>query len=331
VSAPWIASTLQELVAGATERVPVHSSDAKSGARFERLVIDGRRCFLKVTSSADDWIMRVTGNTSNWEFKAWRAGLYARTPPVIDHTVLGMALEDTDPVARLSILMIDCGADLVPSGDEVVPLEHHESFIDHMAAMHAHFLGWHDDVGLQELPQRFRFFAPVTIAAELRAETVPVPVAMADRGWTVLRERAPRLHEVVTAVHRDPVALAEAVRTTPLTFVAGDWKLGNLGRHRDGRTILIDWAMPGEAAPTWDLGWYLALNRARLPESKEATISRYRRSLQRHGVETDDWWERQLGLSLLGTAAVIGWEKALGDGTELQWWEGAAVAGARSL
>ena len=37
--------------------------------------------------------MRVTGNTSNWEFKVWQAGLYAETPPVIDHTVRGMALE----------------------------------------------------------------------------------------------------------------------------------------------------------------------------------------------------------------------------------------------
>ena len=91
--APWVAESLDELVAGATERVEVRTSDAKSGARFERLVIDGERCFLKVLSAEDDWIMRVTGNTSNWEFKVWRSGIYAQTPPVIDHTMLGMALE----------------------------------------------------------------------------------------------------------------------------------------------------------------------------------------------------------------------------------------------
>ena len=80
-SAPRTAETLDELVAGATDRVEVRTSDAKSGARFERLVIDGERYFLKSLSAADDWIMRVTGNTSNWEFKVWQAGLYGQTPP----------------------------------------------------------------------------------------------------------------------------------------------------------------------------------------------------------------------------------------------------------
>ena len=51
--------------------------------------------------------------------------------------------------------------------------------------------------------------------------------------------------------------------------------------------------------------WYLALNRARLPESKEATIARYRERLEAHGVATADWWDRQLGLSLVGMAAVV--------------------------
>ena len=113
--------------------------------------------------------------------------------------------------------------------------------------------------------------------------------------------------------------------------MAGDWKLGNVGRRADGRTILLDWAYPGEAPPCWDLTWYLALNRARLPESKEATIARYRDRLEHHGVDTADWWERQLGLSLLGMAAVIAWEKAVGDQAELEWWEQAAVDGARWL
>ena len=59
---PWTARSLDALLQGATERVPVHSTDAKSGASFEKLIIDGRPCFLKVVSTEDDWIMRVTGN-----------------------------------------------------------------------------------------------------------------------------------------------------------------------------------------------------------------------------------------------------------------------------
>jgi len=330
--APWIAESLDELVAGATDRVAVRSSDAKSGARFETLRIDGRRCFLKVLTAEDDWIMRVTGNTTNWEFQVWRAGIYQQLPDCLDHTVLGMALEGGvdgvgGPAARLSILMDDCSSDLFPSGDAPLAEEHHHDLVDHMAAMHARFLGWRDELGLADPARRFRFFAPETIAPELAVEDVPGPIAVAEQGWALLPERAPRLDALVRSVHRDPQALVEALSTTPSTFVGGDWKLGNLGRRPDGRTILVDQAYPGEAPPCWDLTWHLALNRARIPISKEATIALYRDRLEHHGVDTADWFERQLGLSLLGMAAVFAWEKAVGDQDELDWWERAALDG----
>jgi hypothetical protein len=156
-------------------------------------------------------------------------------------------------------------------------------------------------------------------------------VAISFTGWERLAERSPRLHDLARAVHHDPSALADALATTPATFVGGDWKLGNVGRRPDGRTILVDQAYPGEAAPCWDLVWYLALNRARLPISKEATVDHYRRRLTHHGVDTGEWWDRQLGLSLVGAVALFGWEKALGDQDELDWWERAAVEGARWL
>src|SRR3954466_10336792 len=80
IAAPLVAASLDELVAGATDRVAVRSSDAKSGARFETLRLDGQACFLKVLTAEDDWIMRVTGNTTNWEFQVWRAGGYPQAP-----------------------------------------------------------------------------------------------------------------------------------------------------------------------------------------------------------------------------------------------------------
>jgi hypothetical protein len=326
-----VAESRAELIAGATDREPVRSTDAKSGARFERLNLGGVPHFLKTLSAADDWIMRVTGNTTFWEFRVWQAGIYAACPPVIDHTIIGMALEGTGSTAVLSILMADRGTDLVPPGDAPVPSGHHQAFLDHMAQVHAHFLGWRDDLGLQDPAQRFLFFAPENIAAELQASDVPLPIAVADRGWRLLPERAGRLHELVRSVHRDPASLAAALRTTPQTFVPGDWKFGNLGRRPDGRTVLLDWAYPGEAAPCWDLTWYLALNAARLPQPKEHAIDYYRARLEHHGVETSGWWEKQLGLSLLGMSAVFGWEKAVGDDAELAWWERAALGGARWL
>ena len=326
---PRVAETIDELIAGASDRVSVQPEDGKSGASFERLTIDGEPHFLKVLSAESDWIMRCTGNTTNWEFQVWKAGMNHRTPRVIDHTIVSMALEGDGPTARLAMLMTDCGNDLIPPGDAPLSVETHHRFIDHMAEMHACFIGWEDTIGLGALDQRLLFFAPATIAPELLVDDVPVPVRVADQGWAILRERSPQLHAIVSRVHTRPDELATALRATPQTFIAGDWKMGNLGERPDGRTIVLDWAYPGEAPPAWELCWYLALNRARIPISKEDTIDFYRASIERHGVDTAGWWERQLGLCLLALTAVIGWEKAVGDRDEFEWWEAAALDGVR--
>jgi hypothetical protein len=97
--------------------------------------------------------------------------------------------------------------------------------------------------------------------------------------------------------------------------------MGNLGSHPDGRTILVDWAYPGSGPACWDLCWYLALNCARLPESKEDTIQRFRLALDRHGVDTGGWFDPQLDLCLVGIMVTFGWEKALSEEDELRWWE----------
>jgi hypothetical protein len=330
---PWedkrMCLTRDELLAGARDRRPVRTSDAKSGATFERLVIGDQACFLKTLSGQDDWIMRLTGNTTNWEFRVWQAGLYDEAPACIDHAVLGMALEGSGPAAQLSILMADRTDDLVPPGDDPIPLGTHRAFVDHLAAFHARFLGWTDQLGLYGLADRLLFFAPGAIAGELARPDVPVPLVVAERGWRALPERAPRLADLVFGIHDDPGSLAQALSDGPATFVAGDWKLGNLGRRPDGRTVLLDWAYPGEAPPCWELAWYLAINAARIPESKEDTIAAYRSSLESHGVDTTGWFERQLGLCLLGMSAVLGWEKAVGEEEELQWWATAAESGSR--
>ena len=151
VNIPRMAGSLDELVDGATDREPVRPADARSGAAFERLRIDGRGYFLKVLSAEADWIMRVTGNTTHWELTAWKAGLYDEAPAEVDHTMVAMALDRTGPATRLAMLMTDCTDDLVPPGDTVLPADQHARFIDHLAAMHSAKLGWTDTLGLQEL------------------------------------------------------------------------------------------------------------------------------------------------------------------------------------
>jgi thiamine kinase-like enzyme len=141
----------------------------------------------------------------------------------------------------------------------------------------------------------------------------------------------PAVLDVVEDLRRDPTPLVLAVADSPTTFVHGDWKLGNIGTAVDGRTVLIDWTYPGEAPPCYELAWYLSINRARLPQSKEDAIETFHAALERHGVETSRWFERQLAVCLLGSTVIFGWEKALGDDDELGWWCDRVQAGAALL
>jgi len=193
---------------------------------------------------------------------------------------------------------------------------------------------WRDDLEL--LPHRYRwwFFGNVGIAAE-RELGWPEPVPrLADEGWQRFADRAPRrVVDLLADIDHDPAPFSEAVTTTPSAFLHGDWKFGNLGTAADGRTVLLDWAYPGEGPVAHELAWYLALNRARLPvgETKESTIADLRSALERHGVTTEPWWQRQLELCLLGALAQFGWEKAYGPDDELGWWCDRALEGARWL
>ena len=55
-------------------------------------------------------------------------------------------------------------------------------------------------------------------------------------------------------------------------------------------------------------------------KGKEQVIADFREALERNGIVTEGWWERQLTLALLGAVVQFGWEKALGDDDELGWW-----------
>jgi hypothetical protein len=309
------------VLARATAVQDVRPSDARAGADYQRVRAGGRAYFLKRLSPATDWIMRLTGDHVHRPYLIWRAGIMDKAPACIDHTIVAMEVAGSGDEAVLSILMRDVAPCLVPPGDTPVPQAQHEAFLAHMAELSAAFWGWGDDIGLTTMTQRLRFFAPGNIAAELTTDDVPGPIAAAAAGWQRLPERSALLWDVALRVHERPEMIADPIAGTPSTFLQGDWKMGNLGSHPDGRTILLDWAYPGSGPACWDLCWYLALNRARLPESKESAIGRYRAALEASGVRTAPWWERQLDLCMIGIMAAFGWEKALGDADELGWWE----------
>ncbi len=323
-----LAASIEDLLRGATDRGPMTAADSKSGARFERVWIDGRPHVVKHLHVDDDWIMRSTGDLGCRPVQVWRSGILDQLPACIDHAVVGAAAGLGRDGWGAALLMRDLSASLVPEGNGPVPLEQHLTFLDHMAALHATFWGWTDTVGLAPPHHRYLEFSPEGVSLESqRGWPDPVPPLIIE-GWKRFATIGGHIADPVIDLAHDPSPLVEALATVPSTLLHGDWKLGNLGSLPDGQTVLLDWAVPGEGCPAAELAWYLALNTARLPQTKEEAIAAYRASLESHGVDTSGWWDRALALSLLGAVVQFGWEKALGGpGAELEWWLGRGAGG----
>lgn len=307
----------------------MQSVDSKSGARFELVERDGETLVLKHVDRRDDWIMRQTGDIGCVPILVWESGLLDLLPPCVDHTTVGAAREGTGGAVLMRYV-----ADMVPADGGRLPLAQHLRFLDHLAQCHAATFGWHDDVGLVPLANRYSFFGPDAIECEAaRAHPHPVPEA-AREGWLRLPAVAPDLAALLGPLRREPWALFAALDRTPHAFLHGDWKVANLGSAPDGRTRLVDWSMCGEGPLITELMHYLALNTARLPEqhTKDDTIAAYHDALTRHGVDCSSWWDEQLALCTVGVMLQLAWEKAYDEtGVELGWWRERTVAAARSL
>jgi hypothetical protein len=325
-----LAPSVDALVAGATSRTPVRFDDSKSGARFERVVVDGEHHLLKHLDHRDDWIMRQTGDIGCIPLLVWESGVYDLVPDCIDHATVGAARED----GHGAVLLRDVGEWLVPPGDDPIGAEQHLAFVDHLAALHAATWGWQDTVGLLPVANRYSFFGPAALACEA-ALGYPQPVPrIAAEGWTRLEDASPELADALRPLRDAPWALFDALGETPWSFLHGDTKLGNLGTGPDGRTIMIDWSQSGAGPPLAEITHQLALNRARIPSelARDATVEAYRAALERHGVDTAPWFERQLALCLVGTMLQLAWEKAYdATGLELTWWRDRTIDTAREL
>ncbi|HEY8728136.1 MAG TPA: phosphotransferase [Acidothermaceae bacterium] len=318
----------EAMLAAATHREPMKTADSLSSATFERLVIGGERFVVKYVSTGNDWITRATGDVACRPLWLWRTGTLDLLPDRIDPLVVDAAHDAATGVTAL--LMPDVSELFVPEGSGTLPLEQHHRFIDHMAALHAAFWNWQGPADLMPMANRYTVLAPMTaqVEAELgHPDGVPsILVAL----WQHLGVVAPEMADVALALTYQPDVLIDALMETPMTLVHGDWKAGNLGSRPDGRTIVVDWAIPGLAPGCVDLAWYLAVNCDRLPEPKEATIACYREALGRHGIDVAGWFDRQLELALLGAFVQLGWSKTNGL-PELQWWVDRVTPTARDL
>jgi hypothetical protein len=329
--------SIEELLAGATLREPLGGTDGKSGSELERVVIDGESLVVKYLHVDHDWIMRGMGDLRARSVRLWTSGLLDLMPASIDHAVVGAAVGLGRHGWGTALLLRDVGELLIPEGDDPVDLEAHRGFLDGIADIAAAFWGDDGDPALAALDLtpvscRYGVFSAGWLAAEEELGWPAVVPTIAADGWQRFEVRVPAaLRDAISELRRDLDPLVAAMARTPWTFLHGDWKLGNLGRHPDGRVVLLDWANPGFGPVLHELGWYLALNRARLPEPKETAIEAFRDALEAHGVATAEWWDEQLDQCLLGTLVQFGWEKALGDDDELSWWCDRASAGLARL
>ena len=311
-----VGSSIDDLLAGAS-RVTTIESAGKSGARLDRLMIGDEAYVVKYLDASVDWTLRAAGIEGGAVLELWRRGILAQLPACIDVPIVGVASDDVTV-----LLMRDVGEWLVPVTDDPVPLDQHLLFLDHMAALHAHFWETDLDIDLVSPTTRYLELSPRTAEREAALGSDHVVPPLIAQGWPLFASIAPAAAEVVSPLTLDPAPLVDALATTPSTLVHGNWKYDNLGTTPDERTLLLDWETPGRGSGLTDLAWYLAINCRRLPHSKEESIDAYRAALERHGVRTDAWWERQLGLCLIGALVHFGWEKALGGyDDELAWWE----------
>lgn len=325
-----VASSVNELLADVNRRESWRPAETRSGTNFERVWVGDEPMIVKYLHLDDDFTMRVSGDIGARGLRAYAAGLYDAASEHIDHGIAGMAGGVGRNGWGSAILMRDLSGELATTTDAPWTEAEHDGFIRAMAAMCAATWGWEDDLGLLPYEGRWQFFGEAMILGDRGLgwpERVP---QIADEGWHRFAERAPSaVAEGVLALWRDVSALAEALAATPSCFLHGDWKNGNVGRGADGRTVLIDWVYLGEGPACHELGWYLALNRAKLPpgRTKEAVIDEFRSALEAAGVVTDGWFDRQLRLALLGAVVQFGWEKAFGDDDELAWWCDRAAEG----
>lgn len=329
---PAVLPRIRDLLAGLDDLEPMPDAPGKSGARLRRGRRDGRSYVVKFIDARRDWTQHASGVLGGPIVPLWQRGILDRLPDCINQPIIAVADEGQGSHRRTAILMHDVARWLIPPVDEKIPLSVHQLQLAHLATMHATL--WDPGAEFDVVPEMHRYLelSPWTALAEAAIGSDHVVPPLLDRGWRLLPQVAPRAAAIVGPLALDPGPLVRALAGTPQSFVHGNWKLDNLGLDDRGRTVLIDWELPGIGAPCGDLAWYLAINCRRLPQSKEAAIADYRAALEAAEVDTGGWWDRQLGLALLGALVQFGWEKAFGGyDDELAWWADRATEGARYL
>lgn len=305
---------------GARSRIAiVPGESARSGSRIERVVLaDGATVIAKYLVRDEDLMLRATDDDGRLD-RLWRAGVFERMPPLIEHGLLGVEADGPDWL----VVMADVGDTLI-ADDRPVTRDENRRIVAAGAALHAAFEG-------AELPRigtpatLYRFLSPAMGAAEGDGPN-PLPRLVA-RGWARFGDAVP--HDVADAVgviHADPDAFAARYAGCRTTLVHGDFRLANMGLRPD-RLVLIDWGSSCVAGPgALDVAWYLIVGATRIEATRDEILDDFRIA------EGERFEARALGLALIGALAMLGWNKALDvlenpdpvardrERADLDWW-----------
>src|SRR5437763_12965935 len=153
--------------------------------------------------------------------------------------------------------MHDVSDALIPE-DAAVDQSTHEAFIGAMAALHALFWKRPPSTTYMPFEINYRMLSPsqAKVEREHHGDASDV-LRLVEPGWARVGELMPDLYAVVKPLLADPRPLVGLLATTPVTFLQGDWKMGNLGRRDDGRVVLVDWDRPSIGPATAELAWYV--------------------------------------------------------------------------
>jgi hypothetical protein len=271
--------------------------------------------FILKQFDPDNWLTKLAADKGLREISLLEKGWYAALPEPCSVP----AVAATRHADGGSLLMWDISESLFPEGDSLITHDALEACIDAIASLHAHNWGRApvaDDLAdLCSIQDWICLLSPDVGRNRVSLGVDNDVTAMLGDGWMTFSDVASDLAaRTVSAVQSDPGALLQAFGSSSQTTIHGDVKLANLGIDAaTNSVIMLDWGLVSYAPAMVELGWFLSVNSARLPTSKESVIDLYRSSLARHGVDLSSTWDRDLDLGLLaGGTLRLGWAKALG-------------------
>jgi len=188
-------------------------------------------------------------------------GVYQRLPEPCYVPILAVAREGKSR----AMLMVDVSDSLLPPGDVPVPPADIEQYLDHLAILHAHFMG--DEsledaaLGLCSRHDSIMVLSPAAARRTLELGQEEEFMCTIISGWEMFEKVAPvEAVRIIKNLQQDLQPVLSALADGPRTLLHGDYKFAHLGTMNGVRTIMLDWAAVTFGPPLPDLGWFLAVN-----------------------------------------------------------------------